>query len=434
MECVPDVSAYEPDSEPALIAAKMSRLLSEAEPPAQSVNEQENESSVSLSSLGLKVGDRVLLGGTKGGILRFFGATEFASGDWAGLELDEPVGKNDGSVGGVAYFTCTPKHGIFAPLTKISKEDTDKPHPISRPTSAGQNSANPSSQLGTMSQLDTKSASKTSSRSNSRPSSCSSSRTSSPVPTQRAGEQVPSDIEVGERVVVAGQKTGVVRFCGQTQFASGWWFGVELDQPVGKNDGSVSGVRYFTCKPRFGVFAPVSKVEREAVRNGDTFAVPSTPTPKSIHGSHQSLQSAGSKGSRGSLSDISQSDSNPDLKRSPPDSSRRGSSSTHSDRRSSLTTGISKPKKNSAEFRLTEGMSILLHSELGVVRYIGPADFAEGIWLGVEMRKPVGKNDGTVSGRRYFTCKPNYGLMVRPKSASCRGINCAKLIDDPTAA
>ena len=35
-------------------------------------------------------------------------------------------------------------------------------------------------------------------------------------------------------------------------------------------------------------------------------------------------------------------------------------------------------------------MSILLHSELGVVRYIGAADFAEGIWLGVEMRKPGG--------------------------------------------
>ena len=40
------------------------------------------------------------------------------------------------------------------------------------------------------------------------------------------------------------------------------WLGIELDQPVGKNDGTVSGIRYFTCQPNHGVFAPPSKVER----------------------------------------------------------------------------------------------------------------------------------------------------------------------------
>ena len=40
------------------------------------------------------------------------------------------------------------------------------------------------------------------------------------------------------------------------------WLGIELDQPVGKNDGSVSGIRYFDCKPSHGVFAPPSKVTR----------------------------------------------------------------------------------------------------------------------------------------------------------------------------
>lgn len=33
------------------------------------------------------------------------GDTKFAPGEWAGVALDEAQGKNDGSVGGVVYFT-----------------------------------------------------------------------------------------------------------------------------------------------------------------------------------------------------------------------------------------------------------------------------------------------------------------------------------------
>ncbi|KAI0005552.1 dynein associated protein-domain-containing protein [Russula compacta] len=54
---------------------------------------------------------------------------------------------------------------------------------------------------------------------------------------------------------------GVVRFCGTTSFSSGKWVGIELSEPVGKNDGSVQGIAYFSCQPKYGVFVKASQVK-----------------------------------------------------------------------------------------------------------------------------------------------------------------------------
>lgn len=58
-----------------------------------------------------------------------------------------------------------------------------------------------------------------------------------------------SDIKIGDRVIVQssqGSKPGTLRFVGATDFAKGEWCGVELDDPLGKNDGSVEGKRYYS--------------------------------------------------------------------------------------------------------------------------------------------------------------------------------------------
>jgi len=41
------------------------------------------------------------------------GQTSFADGEWIGIKLDAPNGKNDGSVQAVRYFDAKPLHGIF---------------------------------------------------------------------------------------------------------------------------------------------------------------------------------------------------------------------------------------------------------------------------------------------------------------------------------
>ncbi|NWZ38792.1 CLIP4 protein, partial [Brachypodius atriceps] len=269
-----------------------------------------------LLSLGLKLGDRVVIAGQKVGTLRFCGTTEFASGQWAGVELDEPEGKNNGSVGKVQYFKCAPKHGIFAPLSKISKaSDHKKPsvrsssvrssplvkskkvdvtHVTSKVNSglnmakrdsAAENflTANRgktvsakdgfpgySSSSSSTTSLEGKrnyskkrnsmtSSKKTLTRVSSASSKISAGLYSSP-PTRK--NALDGEIQVGDRVLVVGQRTGTVRFCGTTKFAPGFWCGIELDKPHGKNDGSVGGVQYFSCLPRYGIFAPPSRVQR----------------------------------------------------------------------------------------------------------------------------------------------------------------------------
>jgi centromeric protein E len=52
------------------------------------------------------------------------------------------------------------------------------------------------------------------------------------------------------------------------------------------------------------------------------------------------------------------------------------------------------------------------------VRYIGKTKFARGIWVGVELsrREDKGKNSGVVKGERYFSCRHDKGLFLKPAS------------------
>lgn len=60
-----------------------------------------------------------------------------------------------------------------------------------------------------------------------------------------------NNLAVGDRVIVSsgmGSRPGVLQYIGETKFAPGNWCGVQLDEPSGKNDGSVDGVKYLNFK------------------------------------------------------------------------------------------------------------------------------------------------------------------------------------------
>ncbi|XP_026334022.1 CAP-Gly domain-containing linker protein 4 isoform X3 [Ursus americanus] len=422
-----------------------------------------------LASLGLKLGDRVVIAGQKVGTLRFCGTTEFASGQWAGIELDEPEGKNNGSVGKIQYFKCAPKYGIFAPLSKISKakdrrkniahtsgktvpfirsHKIDVTHVTSKVNTGLMTSKKDSASESTLSlppgeepkpatekdgtllgslssssstsslehkpscpkKLNARSTNKKTMSKSPSVSSRASAGLSSSGASVASNSRCAGEPHLGDRVLVVGQRIGTVKFFGTTNFAPGYWYGIELERPHGKNDGSVGGVRYFSCSPRYGIFAPPSRVQRVTDSLDTLSEISSNKQNHSYPGFRRSFSTTSASSQKEINRRNAFAKSRPALRRS----------------WSSSTGGLE------GSVKLHEGSQVLLTSsnEMGTVRYVGPTDFASGIWLGLELRSAKGRNDGAVGDTRYFTCKPNHGVLVRPSRVTYRGINGSKLVDE----
>ncbi|XP_015249092.1 PREDICTED: dynactin subunit 1-like isoform X3 [Cyprinodon variegatus] len=103
------------------------------------------------------------------------------------------------------------------------------------------------------------------------------SRTTSSGSSRMSSDGGGRPAKVGSLVEVIGKgQRGTVAYIGTTLFASGKWVGVILDEPKGKNDGTVQGKRYFTCEENHGIFVRQSQIQ--LVDDGADTS-PETPEP-----------------------------------------------------------------------------------------------------------------------------------------------------------
>ncbi|ROT40285.1 cell polarity protein alp11 [Sodiomyces alkalinus F11] len=114
-----------------VLAWKKAQKLGRFDPSAPSHEEAKIAAhEQDIQRRGIEVGKRCRVGGedTRRGVIRYVGEVKEIPnglGPWVGVHLDEPVGKNDGSVGGTRYWgeESQLKHGVFVRPERVEVGD-----------------------------------------------------------------------------------------------------------------------------------------------------------------------------------------------------------------------------------------------------------------------------------------------------------------------
>ncbi|GFQ84695.1 centrosome-associated protein 350 [Trichonephila clavata] len=65
-------------------------------------------------------------------------------------------------------------------------------------------------------------------------------------------------------------------------------------------------------------------------------------------------------------------------------------------------------------FNINDRVNIIGKKSTGTIAFIGTTHFSDGLWIGVILDGPNGRNNGSYDGTRYFKCDKNHGIFVRP--------------------
>uniref|UniRef100_A0AC35F678 CAP-Gly domain-containing protein n=1 Tax=Panagrolaimus sp. PS1159 TaxID=55785 RepID=A0AC35F678_9BILA len=93
--------------------------------------------------------------------------------------------------------------------------------------------------------------------------------------------------EIGQRIDTEKVK-GRVAFYGETEFSDGTWLGIILDEPLGKNNGTVQGKKYFECEDKYGIFIKPSQIGQPIAEGRPS--IPPTPRGSKLITPRASLQ------------------------------------------------------------------------------------------------------------------------------------------------
>lgn len=114
-----------PDNARAFKEAMMAKLRAEREAAGEPLPETLNDNSFAEEASKIKAGDRCqVFPGDRLATVRYVGRlAALKPGFWVGVEFDEPVGKNDGSLKGQKVFECRPNYGGFVRPKEVTVGD-----------------------------------------------------------------------------------------------------------------------------------------------------------------------------------------------------------------------------------------------------------------------------------------------------------------------
>jgi len=284
----------------------------------------------------ITVGDEVeLTAGFLKGEVKYVGELLGKQGTFYGIELKENKGKNDGTLDGHYYFKTKDKKGKFVLIGDIK---SSKPGDLPRVT-------------------------------------------------------------VGDKVKVLGKGDGTIRYIGTPKFKPGIWYGIELESPNGKNNGTVDKHQYFQCTDKHGSFVQVESLQLSEEQK-----------PQSKPSSAKASNTTASSAKKTTKVEPKSTSTTTSTTTKPATTSKSTSTTT-----TSTSTTTDKTKKPKADDKLEVADKVVVKPDRkGQIKWIGEAkNFGVGTWYGVRLVEQKGICNGTFKDHKFFQCPDGYGIYVQ---------------------